>query len=78
MGQRGTQHFSTYAYLQYKTSTPLLEITSQTLLICHGDSIITELSAHPSHTTPERINVRNNQNTSPKPTGKHMLIPPGR
>lgn len=54
---------------------PLLTITCQTPLICHGDSIITELSAHPSYTTPERINVRNNQNTSPKPTGKHMLIP---
>lgn len=54
-----------------------LKITSQTPLICHGDSVITELSAHPSHTTPERINIRNNQNTSPKPTGKHMLIPHG-
>lgn len=52
-----------------------LKITSQTPLICHGDGIITELSAQPSHLTPERINVRNNQNTSPEPTGKHMLIP---
>lgn len=52
-----------------------LKITSQTPLICHGDGIITELSAQPSHSTPERINVRNNQNTSPEPTGKHMLIP---
>lgn len=54
---------------------PFLKITSQTPLICHGDGIITELSAEPSHSTPERINVRNNQNTSPEPTGKHMLIP---
>lgn len=63
--------------LQYSKKKTLLRITSQTPLICHGDSIITELSAHPSYMTPERINARNKQNTSPNPTGKHMLNPNG-